>query len=217
MQNELRCYRKTTRLTRAMKSRSTMSRVLVLCLVTTTLCQDTSTQDNLYDQYDENRISDPYDIPILAEDIVRTEPLQQQEVLPLLSKNINENEGVIEPPSDAFENVGDEGETSPEDMYRVSSGESNIVMKIDESLGDDFSQLTSPRELPVMGKVGTDISLELVFPDGFSIFRLEDKMLHLIEPLDRDQSERSSIVFQVSFILFLSPIQSRGKTSSNQE
>ena len=75
-----------------MKSRSTMSRVLVLCLVTTTLCQDTSTQDNLYDQYDENRISDPYDIPILAEDIVRTEPLQQQEVLPLLSKNINENE-----------------------------------------------------------------------------------------------------------------------------
>ena len=83
------------------------------------------------------------------------------------------------------------------DMCRVSSGESNIVMDLIESLGDDFSQETSPKELPITGRVGSDIELELVFPSGYSIFKTQDKSIHLTEPLDRDQNDLSSIVFQV--------------------
>ena len=88
-----------------------------------------------------------------------------------------------------------------DDMCRVSTGDSNIVMDLMESFGDDFSQETNPRELPIAGNVGYDIELELVFPSGYSIFKLQDKSIHLTEPLDRDQSDLSSIVFQVSFIL----------------
>jgi len=84
------------------------------------------------------------------------------------------------------------------DMCRVSSGESNIVMDLIESLGDDFSQETSPKELPITGRVGSDIELELVFPSGYSIFKTQDKSIHLTEPLDRDQNDLSSIVFQVT-------------------
>jgi len=85
-----------------------------------------------------------------------------------------------------------------DDMCRVSTGQSNIVMDLMESFGDDFSQETNPRELPIAGNVGYDIELELVFPSGYSIFRLQDKSIHLTEPLDRDQSDLSSIVFQVT-------------------
>lgn len=47
-------------------------------------------------------------------------------------------------------------------------------------------------------QVGRDISLELSFPSGNSIFRLDtDKVLHLTETLDRDQGDLSSVVFQV--------------------
>ena len=50
-------------------------------------------------------------------------------------------------------------------------------------------------------QVGRDISLELSFPSGNSIFRLDaDKVLHLTETLDRDQGDLSSVVFQVSNI-----------------
>jgi len=85
-----------------------------------------------------------------------------------------------------------------DDMCRVSTGQSNIVMDLMESLGDDFSQETNPKELPIAGNVGSDIELELVFPSGYSIFRLQDKSIHLTEPLDRDQRDLSSIVFQVT-------------------
>ena len=104
--------------------------------------------------------------------------------------------------SETLVNVDDDNDSYEQipldDMCRVSSGESNIVMDLMESLGNDFSQDTNPRELPIIGRVGSDIELELVFPSGYSIFKLGDKSIHLTEPLDRDQSDLSSIVFQVS-------------------
>ena len=60
---------------------------------------------------------------------------------------------------------------SVEDMCHIQEGKSNIVLDMFESFGDDFSQMTNPVELPVMGTVGRDINLELVFPSGNSIFR----------------------------------------------
>ena len=60
---------------------------------------------------------------------------------------------------------------SVEDMCHIKDGQSNIVLDMFESFGDDFSQRTNPVELPVMGTLGQDINLELVFPSGNSIFR----------------------------------------------
>ena len=103
----------------------------MLCLVTLALCQD--------DVYDD--ISDPYEIPILSDNVVRTEPQQQQEVLPLLSENIIDD------------NDGQETVSDPEEMCRVASGDTNIVMDIVESVNEDFSQLTSPKQLPITGTI----------------------------------------------------------------
>lgn len=66
-----------------------------------------------------------------------------------------------------------------------------------------------PAELPVTGRVGRDIELELVFPSGQQMFRLQDKAVQLTQPLDRDEEDLSSIVFQVSKVLlqFLAKIQ----------
>ena len=188
-----------------------MKRLLLLvCLGTLAYCQDSSTPNNdYYPEFNEediseiayeyrDDISDPYDIPILSDNVVRTEPFQQQEVLPLLSTNIIDNNDQTDDASLA-ETVIDPEVTDPEDMCRVSTGESNIVMDIPESLGNDYGQFTNPRKLPILGQVGRDINLDLVYPSGYSIFRLEDKVLHLTEPLDRDQSDLSSIVFQVHF------------------
>ena len=181
--------------------------VLLLCLGRLSHSQDSSTVNNDYypeltadvisETYD---ISDPYDIPILSDNVVRTEPFQQQEVLPLLSTNVIDSNDQ----ADTLDNTEIDPEvTDPEDMCRVSTGESNIVMDIAESLGNDYGQSTNPRKLPILGQVGRDISLDLVYPSGYSIFRLEDKVLHLTEPLDRDQSDLSSIVFQVLLVLGL--------------
>ena len=124
-------------------------------------------------------VSNPGDLPLLSENIVETEPSQQQEVLPLLSD--------------------DGGSLASEDeMCRVSSGQSNIVLDLEESRGSDFSQRTRPRELPILGEVGQDISLELVFPSGQPSFSLQEKSLHLTSALDRDKDDLSSIVFQVT-------------------
>ena len=58
-----------------------------------------------------------------------------------------------------------------EDMCHIQDGKSNIVLDMFESFENDFSQMTNPVELPVMGTLGRDINLELVFPSGNSIFR----------------------------------------------
>ena len=149
--------------------------MLVLSQVVLTMCQDYN------EEYDITSVIDPGDLPVLSENIVQTEPRQQQEVLPLLS--------------DGSQVVT---EVAADDMCRVSTGKSNIVLDLEESQGSDYSQRTRPWELPIMGEVGRDINLELVFPTGYTIFTLQDKSLLLAEPLDRDESDLSSIVFQVT-------------------
>ena len=126
-----------------------------------------------YDSVDDYELNSPsVDYPILSETVVKV--------------------------SDTIDTIDT---IDTDDMCRVSTGQSNIVMDLMESFGDDFSQETNPKELPIAGNVGSDIELELVFPSGYSIFRLQDKSIHLTEPLDRDQSDLSSIVFQVSLNL----------------
>ena len=154
---------------------SVLTLLLVSRMVMSTCGQDYS------DQYDVASVIDPGDLPVLSENVVQTEPRQQQEVLPLLTQD-SEVGAVV----------------AAEDMCRVSTGESNIVLDLEESRGTDYSQKTRPRELPILGEVGRDINLELVFPTGYTIFTLQDKSLHLTEPLDRDESDLSSIVFQVT-------------------
>ena len=148
---------------------SVLTLLLVSRMVMSTCGQDYS------DQYDVASVIDPGDLPVLSENVVQTEPRQQQEVLPLLTQD-SEVGAVV----------------AAEDMCRVSTGESNIVLDLEESRGTDYSQKTRPRELPILGEVGRDINLELVFPTGYTIFTLQDKSLHLTEPLDRDESDLSS-------------------------
>lgn len=49
-----------------------------------------------------------------------------------------------------------------------------------------------------MGDPFADIALDLVFPKGSPMFILNGKRLQLLHPLDRDSSNLSHIVFQVS-------------------
>ena len=67
-----------------------------------------------------------------------------------------------------------------------------------------MDQSTSPRELPVIGDPYDQIELTLKYPDSKKYFGLVGKRLELNEPLDRDQDDISSIVFQVSKSIFLS-------------
>ena len=75
------------------------------------------------------------------------------------------------PPSIIPDVPSGDSSVSVEDMCHIQDGKSNIVLDMFESFGDDFSQMTNPVELPVMGTLGRDINLELVFPSGNSIFR----------------------------------------------
>ena len=45
------------------------------------------------------------------------------------------------------------------------------------------------------------IDLDLVFPTGNEFFRLDGKAVRLTRPLDRDEKDLSSIVFQVGQIV----------------
>ena len=87
---------------------------------------------------DTGSVSEPYDIPILSDNVIRTEPEDQQETLPLVSEA----------------GVRAQGEVGEGDMCRLDgAGAESILMEIQESRGEDHSQLTTPRQLPVMGQV----------------------------------------------------------------
>ena len=90
-----------------------------------------------------------------------------------------------------------EGETTTENMCHEYRGRSNIVLDIFESIGRDFSQATNPRELPLYGQIGSNIQLELVSTPGNRFFQLSGKSLNLVQVLDRDTTDLSSIVLQV--------------------
>ncbi|XP_075146442.1 cadherin 99C [Haematobia irritans] len=83
-------------------------------------------------------------------------------------------------------------------MCEVETGQTNIILDIEESRGDYIGQQTNPPELPIFGDPLTEIALDLVFPKGNRIFSLNGKKLQLLQPLDRDEENLSHIVFQVS-------------------
>lgn len=67
-----------------------------------------------------------------------------------------------------------------------------------------INQRTTPIELPIHGDPFTEIALELNFPKGNQIFLLNGKSIELITPLDRDEEDRSHIIFQVTCTIRLS-------------
>ncbi|CAB4070046.1 PCDH15 [Lepeophtheirus salmonis] len=70
---------------------------------------------------------------------------------------------------------------------------------INESLGNDFSQIPEPKELSLQGQVGSDINLE-ISEDVSGLFALEGKDIRLKRPLDRDENDLSSLSLKITCI-----------------
>ncbi|XP_030369787.1 cadherin-99C [Scaptodrosophila lebanonensis] len=83
-------------------------------------------------------------------------------------------------------------------MCEVETGQTNIILDIEESRNGSVDQKTTPPELPIFGDPYMDIALDLIFPKGNPAFKLNGKKLQLLQPLDRDEENLSHIVFQVS-------------------
>ncbi|XP_043479198.1 cadherin-99C [Leptopilina heterotoma] len=88
--------------------------------------------------------------------------------------------------------------TSKAGLCEVETGQSNIILDIEESKGSSIDQATAPEELPVSGDPLTEIVLELIFTGRKPLFILKGKKLQLVEPLDRDAENLSHIVFQLT-------------------
>lgn len=88
--------------------------------------------------------------------------------------------------------------TSKAGLCEVETGQSNIILDIEESKGISIDQATMPEELPVSGDPMTEIVLELIFTGRKPLFILKGKRLQLLEPLDRDAENLSHIVFQLT-------------------
>ncbi|KAF7995558.1 hypothetical protein HCN44_006665 [Aphidius gifuensis] len=91
-----------------------------------------------------------------------------------------------------------ENVTSKPGLCEESTGQSNIILDIEESRGDAFDQPTVPEELPVVGNPYNETTLDLTFPNRIKIFTLDGKKLKLIKPLDRDKENLSHLVFQLA-------------------
>ncbi|XP_063893861.1 cadherin-99C isoform X2 [Helicoverpa armigera] len=79
----------------------------------------------------------------------------------------------------------------------VETGQSSIIVDIEESRGDQVNQSTVPAELPIVGDPDVDVILSTVFPKGPTLFQLDGKRLQLLQPLDRDADNLSHMVFQL--------------------
>ncbi|KAM3966913.1 cadherin 99C [Aphomia sociella] len=79
----------------------------------------------------------------------------------------------------------------------VETGQSSIIVDIEESRGDQVNQSTIPSELPIVGEPDIDVVLSTVFPKGPTLFQLDGKRLQLLQPLDRDADNLSHMVFQL--------------------
>ncbi|XP_028034875.1 cadherin-99C [Bombyx mandarina] len=79
----------------------------------------------------------------------------------------------------------------------VETGQSSIIVDIEESRGDQVNQSTVPAILPVVGEPDVDVVLSTVFPKGPTLFQLDGKRLQLLQPLDRDADNLSHMVFQL--------------------
>ncbi|XP_055624574.1 cadherin-99C isoform X2 [Toxorhynchites rutilus septentrionalis] len=83
-------------------------------------------------------------------------------------------------------------------LCEVETGQTNIILDIEESRGDSIGQRTTPPELPIYGDPEEEIALDLIFPKSKPTFLLNGKSLQLIHPLDRDEENLSHIVFQIT-------------------
>ncbi|XP_067205247.1 cadherin-99C isoform X4 [Linepithema humile] len=83
-------------------------------------------------------------------------------------------------------------------LCEVESGQSNIILDMEESRGNGIDQKTVPEELPVTGDPYNETMLELIFLVKAPIFKLNGKKLQLLKPLDRDNENLSHLVFQLS-------------------
>uniref|UniRef100_A0A336LX47 CSON004492 protein n=1 Tax=Culicoides sonorensis TaxID=179676 RepID=A0A336LX47_CULSO len=90
------------------------------------------------------------------------------------------------------------GTVGKQQPCEVETGQTNIILDIEESRGSYVGQRTTPMELPIYGDPYTEIALELIFPKGNPIFLLNGKQLQLLQPLDRDEENLSHIVFQIA-------------------
>ncbi|CAB3235908.1 unnamed protein product [Arctia plantaginis] len=79
----------------------------------------------------------------------------------------------------------------------VETGQSSIIVDIEESRGDQVNQSTVPSVLPIVGEPDVDVELSTVFPKGPTVFQLDGKRLQLLQPLDRDADNLSHMVFQL--------------------
>uniref|UniRef100_A0A2A4J1V5 Cadherin domain-containing protein n=1 Tax=Heliothis virescens TaxID=7102 RepID=A0A2A4J1V5_HELVI len=79
----------------------------------------------------------------------------------------------------------------------VETGQSSIIVDIEESRGDQVNQSTVPVDLPIVGDPDVDVILSTVFPKGPTLFQLDGKRLQLLQPLDRDADNLSHMVFQL--------------------
>ncbi|XP_045496430.1 cadherin-99C [Colias croceus] len=79
----------------------------------------------------------------------------------------------------------------------VETGQSSIIVDIEESRGDQVNQSTVPAILPIVGDPDVDVVLSTVFPKGPTLFQLDGKRLQLLQPLDRDADNLSHMVFQL--------------------
>ncbi|XP_052739794.1 cadherin-99C [Bicyclus anynana] len=79
----------------------------------------------------------------------------------------------------------------------VETGQSSIIVDIEESRGDQVNQTTIPEVLPIVGEPDVDVVLSTVFPKGPTLFQLDGKRLQLLQPLDRDADNLSHMVFQL--------------------
>lgn len=101
----------------------------------------------------------------------------------------------------------------------VLTGDSHLIVSIIESNGDEIGQETTPNELPISGTYGwhsfcldtfqtffnfpgtpdEDMTLQILSDNSTShdMFRLDGKRIQLVKPLDRDEKDIASIMFQV--------------------
>ncbi|RVE54613.1 hypothetical protein evm_000734 [Chilo suppressalis] len=79
----------------------------------------------------------------------------------------------------------------------VETGQTSIIVDIEESRGNQVNQSTVPAVLPIVGEPDVDVVLSTVFPKGPTLFQLDGKRLQLLQPLDRDAENLSHMVFQL--------------------
>ncbi|KAH0560925.1 Cadherin-99C [Cotesia glomerata] len=83
-------------------------------------------------------------------------------------------------------------------LCEESTGQSNIILDIEESRGSGYEQPTTPEELPVYGNPYNETTLEVIFPGKAPLFALDGKKLRLLKQLDRDTENLSHVVFQLA-------------------